>query len=74
MAQVSLLSKLGCRRQSEVRKERAFGLYPLHQSSGAPSFAFFAKGGIFRSRSCEEIGLGTNTVTVTNMLMAIDCR
>jgi len=24
--------------------------------------------------SCEEIGLGTNTVTVTNMLMAIDCR
>jgi hypothetical protein len=26
-------------------------LYPRHQLSGAPSFAFFAKGGILKSHS-----------------------
>jgi hypothetical protein len=29
--------------------DSAFGLYPRHQSTGAPSFAFFAKGGIVDS-------------------------
>ena len=35
---------------NEEWKELAFGLYSLYQSTGAPSFAFFAKGGIVRSR------------------------
>jgi hypothetical protein len=40
-------------------KEHAFGLYPLHESTGAPSFAFFAKGGIVRSYPSTSNGKQT---------------
>jgi hypothetical protein len=35
-------------------KERAFWHYPLHHWTGAPSFAFFAKGGIVKSHPPTE--------------------
>jgi hypothetical protein len=33
-----------------------FWLYPVHSPTGAPSFAFFAKGGIFKSHPLTSHG------------------
>ena len=39
----------------------------------AASASAAQKMGVTSSGSCEEIARGTNTITVTNTLMAIDC-